>query len=346
MQKRAFTLAELANLTSCQLIGDANHLISNVADLDQASSEDASFLANARYRQQMAKSKAGVIFIDAQTSHSDGRNYLISDQPSRAFQQLVDALYPPQKLATKFTDIHPTATIHETAQLENGVTIGPHAVIDAETHIGENTFIGAGVYIGPNVRIGNECVIHPRAVIREECQLGNRVIIQPGAVIGSCGYGYTTDKQGCHIKLNQVGNVIIEDDVEIGANATIDRARFKSTRIGKGTKIDNLVQIGHGVEIGPYNLIIAQTAIAGSSKTGRHVVLAGQVAVAGHLELADGVMVAGQSGVTKSLPAGKYNGTPAVPIGEYNRNAVLLRRIETYVGQIKELQEHLENLKR
>lgn len=181
--------------------------------------------------------------------------------------------------------------------------------------------------------------------VRELCIIGNRVILQPGVVVGSCGFGYITDKQGRHTKLNQLGNVIIEDDVEIGANTTIDRSRFKNTEIRRGTKIDNLVQIGHGVILGEDNIIVAQTGIAGSSKLGKNVILAGHVAVAGHLQICDRVVVAGCSGVTKSITeAGKYGGVPAVPLQEYNRNAVYLRNIEASIQKIKELESRLQAL--
>jgi UDP-3-O-[3-hydroxymyristoyl] glucosamine N-acyltransferase len=342
--KKSFELASLAALTNCRLVGNPQHVIFGIADLETATPQDASFFSNSRYQQAMKSSKAGVIFIDPQTSLLDGKNYLISDQPSQAFQQLLDLLYPPRQSPSSFKGIHPSAVIYETAQLEEGVSVGPHAVIDEGVKIGAGTFIGAGVYVGPETMIGSSCLIHPRVVIREGCQIGHRVIIQPGAIIGSCGFGYITDKHGRHVKLNQVGNVVIEDDVEIGANTTIDRGRFQSTRIGQGSKVDNLVQLGHGVVIGAHNIIIAQTGIAGSSSTGRYVVLAGQVAIAGHLHLEDGVTVAGKSGVTKSLSKGKYGGVPAVPLEEYNRNHVLLRNIEKYIEQVKDLAKRLEKL--
>lgn len=345
MSKKTFTLSKIAAMTHCRLEGNPDHQITGVADLESATSSDASFFSNPRYQSQMNQTQAGLIFIDENTQRINGRNYCISAQPSFAFQQLVDTFHPQRLSPSGFQAIHPTAVIHKTAQLGEGVTVGPHAVIDEEVKIGSGTFIGAGVYVGPGCTVGEACLIHPRVVIREECIIGNRVIIQPGAVIGSCGFGYTTDKQGRHIKLNQVGNVIIEDDVEIGANTTIDRSRFKSTKIGQGSKIDNLVQIGHGVEIGQYNIIVAQTGIAGSTRTGRYNVFAGQVAIAGHLTMDDEVTVTGKSGVTKSLGKGNYGGVPAMPLHEYNRNQVFLRNIEKYVDQIKELAKQVENLK-
>ncbi len=344
-KKKSLTLSQAAQLTGCRLVGKEDHLITGVADLESANSEDASFLSNPRYERAMKNCQAGVIFVAEAFPLVDGKNYLVSPNPSQSFQQIVDYLHPQRQTPSGFKGIHPTAVIHETACIETGVSIGPQSVIDEGVKIGKDSFIGAGSYIGPDVVIGSHCVIHPRVTIREECTIGNRVIIQPGAVIGSCGFGYVTDKQGRHIKLNQVGRVIVEDDVEIGANTTIDRARFKETRIGQGTKIDNLVQIAHAVDLGENNLIAAQTGIAGSTRTGKWVVLAGQVAVAGHLSISDCVTVAGKSGVTKSLfKKGTYGGIPAVPIEEYNRNRVFLRKIEKYIALLTDLQTRFKSL--
>lgn len=347
MLQKSFSLEELARLTHSRLVGNPSHYITNVADLETATNDDASFLANPRYEQVMKRSLAGVVFIDSRTPLIEGRNFLVTDDPSRSFQMIVELFSENAQEMTGFEGRHPTAIIHPTAQIAADVAIGPYAVIDKNVSIGSGTKISAHVFIGPNCIIGEKCFIHPHVTIRERCTIGNRVILQPGAVIGSCGFGYTPDKLGRHIKLNQVGTVTIEDDVEIGANTTIDRSRFKTTRISRGTKIDNLVQIGHGVEVGEDNIIIGQTGIAGSSKTGRHVILAGQVAVAGHIKLGDGVVVAGCSGVSKSLPkAGKYGGVPAIPLDEYNRNAVFLRTIEKHLEKIKALEDRLERLEK
>jgi len=344
MKKNTFTLAELAAQTGAQLIGDATYCIRNVADLDTATEEDISFLANPRYEQAMLKSNAGAVFISHNTPRVPHKNYLIHENPSAAFQKAIEFFHGKDVELSHFTGIHPSAIIHDTCTIAKGVTIGPYVVIDKETVIGEGSFIGSGCYIGPYTTIGTNCVLHPHVTVRENCTLGNRVILQPGVVIGSCGFGYIPDRQGRHIKLDQRGTVQIEDDVEIGANSTIDRARFKSTRICRGTKIDNLVQIAHGVVIGEDNILVAQTGIAGSSQTGKHVVIGGQVAIAGHLKLEDGVMLAGRTGVTKSLPKGKYGGIPAMPLQEHNRNGVYLRNIETYVNHIKDLEKRLQKL--
>ncbi|MDP1880782.1 MAG: UDP-3-O-(3-hydroxymyristoyl)glucosamine N-acyltransferase [Parachlamydiaceae bacterium] len=341
-KKKQVTLNELALLTHSQLVGAGHYLISGVADLDMAGPNDASFFSNPRYSQSLLHTKAGVIFVSKDVEKQEGKNYLVSDQPSHAFQQLIDFLYP-SRHPSGFKGIHSTAVIHETVQLDEGVSVGPHAVLDEGVIIGKDTFIGAGVYIGYDSTVGDNCLIHPGVIIREQCVIGNRVIVQPGAVIGSCGFGYITDQKGNHIKLNQVGNVEIHDDVEIGANTTIDRSRFKSTVVGLGTKIDNLVQLGHGVQLGEKNIIVAQSGLAGSTTTGKYFVCGGQSAVAGHLNIGDFVTVAGKSGVTKSLKAGKYGGIPAIPLNEYNRTQVFLRNIESYVKELKELKKKFES---
>ena len=285
-----------------------------------------------------------MICIDRQTPLQDGKNYLITDDPSRAFQKIVELLH--QAGSSAFSGIHPTAVIHPTATLGKEVSIGPYAVIDRNVVIGDNTRIDAHTFIGAEVHIDSNCHIHPSCTIRERCRLGKRVILQSGAIIGSCGFGYTTDQQGVHQKLEHVGIVILEDDVEIGANTTIDRSRFKATIIRKGSKIDNLVQIAHNVEIGPFNLIAAQTGIAGSAKTGRYVMMGGQVGILGHVELGDQVMLATRSGASKSLKAGKYRGSPALPIAEFNRQEVYVRKLEEYVQRIKALEQKLAELEK
>lgn len=346
MAKDFFTLEELAKFTNSKLVGDASHRITNVSDLESAGAEDASFLSNPIYEKAMRASKAGVVFITPEISFIKGRNFLICANPSAAFQQTLEVFLGDQlKDQTGFQGIHPTAVIHETALIGKDVSVGPHAVIDKNVVVGDSTKIGPGCYVGPYVKIGNDCCLYSNVTIRERCLVGNRVIIQPGAVIGSCGFGYIQDKQGRHVKLKQAGIVILEDDVEIGANTTIDRSRFKCTKVSRGSKIDNLVQLGHGVIVGEDNIIISQTGIAGSTKTGNHVILAGQVAVAGHLSIADKVMIAGKSGVSKSISeSGKYGGIPVMPLAEYNRNSVYLRNIEKYINEIKELKKRLEAL--
>ncbi len=340
----SYSVGELAARCAAQLIGDPSRLITGVNTLEDAVSTDVSFLANPRYREAMKQSKAGLICVDPQTPLIEGKNFLVSPDPSRDFQNIVELLY--RSAPSGFSGIHPTAVIHGSAQIHPSANIGPHAVIDRNVKIGSNSWIGPNVSIGYEAEIGSECQIHAGSVIRERCRLGHRVILQPGAVIGSCGFGYTTDKEGRHVKLEQIGIVILEDDVEIGANSTIDRSRFKATIVRKGTKIDNLVQIAHNVEIGEHNIIAAQTGIAGSAKTGKYVMLGGQVGIVGHVELEDGVLIATRGGVSKSLKKGKYRGSPAMPITEYHRQEVHVRKLEEYVDRLKDLESKIAQLEK
>lgn len=337
---KSLTSQQLAELSGTTLVGDPSLVITDVSDIEVAESHHVTFLSNALYSKSLSSTKAGVIFIDSKTTPPPGKTCLIAKNPSIAFQKAIN-FFRGGTPKTGFTGIHPTAVLHPSAKIAADVTIGPLCVIDEGVEIGTATTIGAGTIIGPYSKIGNECTIHSRVVIREGCFIGNRVVLQPGAVIGSCGFGFTLNERGEHEKLEQLGNVVIEDNVEIGANCAIDRGRFSSTKIRKGSKIDNLVQIAHAVEVGEHNIIVAQTGIAGSTKLGRYVVIGGQCAIAGHLQLEDKVMIAACSGVSKSLKTGTYNGIPAIPIEEYNKNAVLLRNIGKLVERVKKLEASL-----
>lgn len=340
-----YTLTELAAHTQSELIGNPDHIICGVENLDAASPSEAAFLENPRYANQLESSCAGVVFIHPSISPYPNRNYLVTKSPSLAFQQAIELFISPAE--SGFSGIHPTAIIHETAQIGQNVSIGPHAVIDRNVVIGNNTFIAAGVVVDAEVKIGVACRIYPNVSIRERCELGNKVVIQPGAVIGSCGFGYFTNKHGKHQPLRQLGKVVIEDDVEIGANTTIDRARFKITLIKRGTKIDNLVQIAHQVELGEDNLIVSQVGIAGSTKTGNHVIMGGQVGVAGHITITDGVMLAARAAVSKSLTKpGPYSGMPAAPLKEFNLQFVQLRSVGRFIKRVKELEAKLKLLEK
>lgn len=342
MKERTITLKALAELTNATLAGNPEYKISHVADLETAEPCDVSFLSNPRYEKSMKSSAAGAFFVQTSYPVEEGKNYLLVEDPSLAFQKAINFFFEGRDKLTGFTEIHPTAVIHPTAKIGQNVSIGPFAVVDQETVIGDGSTLLAHVSVGPFSTLGSKCLIHAHVSIRERCLIGNNVIIQPGAVIGSCGFGYITDKMGRHIKLEQVGTVTIEDDVEIGANTTIDRSRFKTTRIGRGTKIDNLVQIGHGATVGEDNIFVSQCGMAGSSKTGRHVVLGGQAGITGHITIGNNVMIAAKSGISKSLDkAGNYGGHPAIPFEDHNRKSVYLKNIERYVHKIKALEEKL-----
>lgn len=336
-------MAELAKIVSANLVGNKEKVISGINTLEAAQEDEVSFLANSRYLESLQTSKAGAICIHSSITPVSNKNYLISEDPSLTFQKIVELFIT--KSEASFKGIHPSAIIHKSAKIGKNVSIGPYSIIERNVVIKEGTIIYAHVYIGENSKVGENCTIYPSVVIRERCFIGNRVILQPGAIIGSCGFGFSTDKSGKFAKLEQLGTVIIEDDVEIGANTTIDRARFNSTKIGRGTKIDNLVQIAHNVQIGENNGIAAQTGIAGSAKTGNNVLMGGQVGIVGHVEIGDKVMIATRGGVSKSLPqSGQYRGSPAIPLAEYNRQQVYVRKLEEYVNTIKELQKRIEAL--
>lgn len=341
---KRYTLKELAELTGSTLVGNPDHVITGVDSLESAGPQDASFLANPKYIGQLEKTQAGLVCVSSAIEAKGHTNLLISQDPSAAFQQILHVVLSENRILSEFKGIHPTAVIHPTAQIASEVHIGPYVVIDAYVTIEEGSTICSHTYIGPRVHISTSCYLHPHVTVREGCRLGHRVIIQPGAVIGSCGFGFNTSAQGEHSKLEQLGIVVIEDDVEIGANTTIDRARFKMTRIGRGSKIDNLVQIGHNVDIGSHNLIVSQTGIAGSVKTGRNVVIGGQVGIAGHLKITDFVFIGAKSGIGKSIDkAGKYAGVPLMPLAEHNRQQVLIRDISKFVQQLKEIARRLSS---
>lgn len=339
MVKKFFSLAELAEMTDSVTLGDSDYLISNVSDLQSANAEDISFFSNPRYEQVMKKSKAGAIFINNPDLAIPGKNFLINKNPSKAFQVVLETFYHATNKTTGFSGIHPTAVIHESAFIGENVNIGPKVVIEQDAKIGNNCFIGAGSYIGFGVTIGENTHVHANVTIREFTEIGKNVIIHPGVVIGSCGFGLITGSDGRHHKLKQVGIVKIEDEVEIGSNTTIDRPRFNSTFIGYGTKIDNLVQIGHGVKIGKNCVIVAQVGIAGSTEIDDNVIIGGQTGIAGHLKIHSNVSIAAKSGVSKSITQpGNYRGVPAVPVEEFNRNTVLLRQIDKFLSRLKKIE--------
>jgi len=344
MSNVCLTLEEVALHVQGRLQGEKSRKISGVASLEDAKVEDATFLANLHYAHLLKTTKAGVILVGPTQELFPGMNFIVVEDPSKAFQKLIEFFKQNSAPLSGFKGFHPTSVIHPQASVDPSCTICPHAVIDQEVVVGANSFIGSGVYIGPKTTIGKDCIIHPGVVIREGCSIGDRVIIQPNAVLGSCGYGYTQDKQGRHQKLDQLGNVVCEDDVEIGASTTIDRARFASTKIGQGTKVDNLVQIAHNVKIGKHCLIISQTGIAGSATLGNYVVLAGKVAINGHITLSDQVVVAACSGVSKSLESGRYAGVPVMKLSDYNKNSVLLRNIDKYIDEIEQLKSQVKAL--
>ncbi len=339
----ASTLHELTQLTGGRLLrGDPSRVISGISSLETATEHDICFLGNAKYLSQFQKSLAGACLVAPETTGAPEAMALIEvTNPTLAFSAVIahfaanDHSFVP--------GIHPRAIVDPSAVLDpTRVCIHAGAVIMAGAVIGDGTEIFPNAVVGSNVTIGKDCLIYQNVSIRERCVLGDRVVLQPGAVIGSDGYGYQF-AEGRHQKIPQVGIVEIGDDVEVGANTTIDRARFGKTMIGEGTKIDNLVQIGHNVEIGKHCLIIALTGIAGSAKLGNYVTCAAQVGIAGHLEIGDKAVLAARTGVTGDLEGGQtYLGHPAQPMKQELKNVAHLRRLPKLIDEIKELKRKVD----
>lgn len=337
-------LLQLAELVGAEVPDHAGEReIGGVASLQEAREGDITFFGNPRYLGQLRISKASAVIVPRDFNEKIAPVLLHVDNPSAAFASVVAAFAPvdpPPPLG-----VHPSALVDSTAALGSGVSVGPLAIIEAGAEVGEGSFIGASCVIGRDVRMGKNCHLYPGSVIRERCILGDRVILQPGAVIGSCGFGYEF-QGGRHVKIPQTGIVEIGNDVEIGANTTIDRARFGRTMIGEGSKIDNLVQIAHNVQIGPHTIICSQVGIAGSTRVGSYVTLAGQVGLAGHLEIGDKAVIGAQSGLSKNVPAeSMVLGAPAKPMKEWKQNNFYISQLGKLYDRVKELEGEVKRLK-
>lgn len=334
-----FTLQDLATLSGGELSGgDPTQKISGAASLSEAVAGEVSFYADPRYLERLRKTRASAIFVPLTFSEQTTAAQIKVANPSKAFEQVVLKLVP--KPIVFGPGVHPTAIIDSTAKLGKGVSVQPHAVIENGASIGDNSVVGAGSYVGHESVIGESCLIYPNVTIRERTRIGARVIIHSGAVIGADGFGFET-VDGRYQKIPQIGIVQIDDDVEIGANTTIDRARFGRTWIQEGVKIDNLVQIAHNVIIGKNSIIAAQTGISGSTQVGENVKMAGQVGVIGHLTIEKDTIIAAQSGISKDLPGGAWFGSPAVPLPEAKRQIALIHRLEKLFGRIKAIEKKL-----
>lgn len=342
MQK---TLREIARLIDGEVIGDDGIVVTGVCGIKEAEEGDLTFVANSKYLPLIQKTKASAI-ITSRDVRKAPKPIIRTDNPSLSFAKMVGLLSPNELKHPK--GIHPTAVIGENVKLGSDVAIQPYSVIGDNVEIGDRTVVYACVYIGHHTKLGSDTLIYHGVSIRERVTIGSRVIIHSGTVIGSDGFGFATVK-GIHHKIPQIGTVIIEDDVEIGSNVTIDRARFGKTLVSRGTKIDNLVQIAHNVEIGENSIIVAQTGISGSTIVGRGVTLAGQSGIVGHVTIGDNAVVAAQAGVTKSVPPDIcVSGYPAKLHSEAKRiNACvqnlprLLSTVHTLEKKVKELEEKI-----
>lgn len=346
----AETLARLAALLNADLVGDSQVRITGVAGLDTAREGDIVFAESPRALVKANACPASAVIVGPGVNGSS-KPLLRTHNPKYAFSKVVNLFNPQHPLKP---GIHRSACISESAQIGKEVFIGPHVVIEDGVRVGDCTVIKAGSYVGKGVTLGSDCQIYPNVTIYHRCVFGNRVTIHSGTVIGGDGFGYVCH-DGKHEKLLQLGNVVIEDDVEIGCNTCIDRASFGSTRVGRGTKIDNLVQIGHNVEIGENCIIVAQVGISGSTKIGRECILAGQVGVADHVVLEERVTVAAQSGIPsgKRVHSGQtVFGSPARKIeefkkqwGAYTQLPEQMARFQALVAEVAQLRADMEQLR-
>ena len=343
--EKQLTAAQIAEKVGGELVGNPKAPVRGVESLRDAESDQLSFLGNPKYANQVGGSAAGVVLVpkDFDESVPEERAWILCDDPSDAFSTVIDHFAP--EPPTFAPGIHSAAVVDDTAEIARSATIGPCAVIEPGASIGENTVIGAGCYIGHDTTVGADCLIYPNVTIRERCKLGNRIIIHSGTMVGSDGFGFIPGPNG-HKKIPQVGIVQIDDDVEIGAQVAIDRARFGKTWIKRGVKIDNLVQVAHNVVIGEHCFLAGQCGIAGSARLERGVMVAGQSGVGGHITLGEGVVLLGRSGVGKDTePGKKIFGAPAIEQREYLRREMHINQIPRMRKEMKELQKQLQELR-
>lgn len=339
------TVKQIAELISGKVIGDEKTKINSLAKIDEAVPGDLSFIYLPAYEkfQQTTKASALLVKPELQKTRND-ITYIEVEFPEKAFFKILREYF-----TTEFplSGIDNTAFVHPEAKLGKNVSLGKNVVISKGCIIGDNTKIFHNTVLYEDVEIGNDCLLFSNISIREKCKIGNRIIIHSGTVIGSDGFGFNPDEKGVYQKIPQIGNVIIEDDVELGANVTIDRAALGSTIIKRGTKIDNLVQIAHNVVIGEDTVISSQTGISGSTKIGNHVIIAGQVGIVGHIEIGDNVVLMAQSGISKSIKKpGYYFGYPAKELKTSQKLEAHIRNLPDYADKIKKLEEEIKELKK
>lgn len=334
----SLTLAEITTSVDGTLTGDPERLITAVAPLAEAGPDHLSFVANPRYLPYVQGTRAGVILVPEELAERvpDGVARIVVKDPHVALYRLLPRLYPPEPVEP---GVHRTAVVAEDAVLAADVSIGPFAVVESGVRVGERTRIGAHAVVGSGARVGADCVIHSQATLYAGVVLGNRCIIHSGARIGKEGFGFVWHEDG-HRRIPQVGGCVLGDEVEVGCNTTIDRGSIGDTVVGDGTKIDNLVQVGHNDRIGRHVVLISQVGISGSTAIGDGAVLAGQVGVGGHLTIGAGAKLGGQAGVIGDVPAGAtYSGYPARPHREAIRAQGLIFRLHELFRRVRALEE-------
>lgn len=335
------TLLEIANSLGASIEGDPMLRIRGPASLRDAARDEISFCAHPRFHAELARTQAGAVLLPpGMPSPRPDLAVVRCADPSKDFTRVVLAFVPPPTPPTP--GVHPSAIVEAGAELATDVSIGPYCRIGARARIRSGVRLHARVDVGDECEIGAGSELHPNVVLYPRVRIGERCVVHAGSVVGSDGHGFEPSAKGW-IKVPQCGVVIVEDDVEIGANCTIDRARFGATRIGRGTKIDNLVHVAHNVVIGDGSMIVAQVGIAGSTRLGRHVVLGGQVGVGGHLDIGDRVQVGGQAGVTSDWEAGvELWGTPARPLQQTLRNMAGTARVDGLAKRLRALERRLD----
>jgi UDP-3-O-[3-hydroxymyristoyl] glucosamine N-acyltransferase len=334
-------LAELKERLGCALRGDGEVEVTRVRGIEDAEAGDLTFVANPRYLAKLGTTRASAVIVTPDVECP--LPSLLSPNPYLAFARAVAVLHhaPPPT-----PGVHATAQVDPSASIAEGVHVGAFAVIGAGARVGARTVIRPHVVLYEDVAVGEDCVLHSGVQIREGCRLGNRVIVQNGAIIGADGFGFAKDEAGRYHKIPQVGIVVLEDDVEVGALTAIDRAALGETRIGRGTKLDNLVQIGHSVTIGQDTVVAGQVGIAGSAKIGNRVTLAGQAGVVGHLEIGDGAIVTAQSGVPGDVAPGTVlSGSPGFDNRAWLKSTAVFAKLPELQRRVRELERALEELK-
>lgn len=336
-----YTLGEIAREIGAVLQGDPERRVSGIAGIEEAGPDQLGFLADPRYAPVAAKSRAAALIVSPASTDLP-QPLLICEKPYLGFALAASLFSTPPSLAE---GIHPTAVVDPAATIGEEVRVGPLAQIGAGTSVGPRTRIYGGTYIGSNCKIGEDCLLFPGVHILDRIEMGNRIIIHSGTVVGSDGFGYAADESGRHHKIPQTGTVEIEDDVEIGSNCSIDRATFGRTRIGTGTKIDNLVQIAHNVTIGRHSILVAQVGISGSTRIGNHVILAGQVGIVGHISIGDRVRIGAKSGVIHSIKDGEdHAGYPAFPHREWLKSVANVKRLAQMRDELKQLRTRIQRI--
>ena len=338
------TVADIASLVGGRTVGDERHVVSSVAEVAAAGPDDVASFHNMRYVAAAQASPAGCLLVPpaAKDAVCAAKAKVVVDDPQAAFAVLLGLVVGAQR-GRPAPGVSPKASVHPDARIGANAHVGDFAVIERGAQIGDGTTIMPQCYVGENAKIGKDCLLYPRVVVRDECELGDRVIVHPGTVIGADGFGFTTNrKTGRHTKIPQIGNVVIKDGVEIGANTTIDRATLGSTVIESGAQIDNLVQIAHNVKIGRDAVIVSQVGVAGSTVVGNNAVLAGQAGIAGHLTIGDGAVITAQTGVMGDVPPkAMLFGSPGRPHREAFKLQALYGRLPEIYERLKEIEKKL-----